>query len=488
MALSRDDRPRLASKARLVRDRTSGREMLLYPERGLALNAVAAAVTRRLDGARTVATIAAQVAAELVDAPADTVEGDVLAFLEELSKRALIETGGGAPRDFGTDMGAAPPSPGALPAGARDEQPYTLIAELTYRCPLRCPYCSNPMELAAAASELSTEEWLRVFSEAAELGVMAVHLTGGEPLARRDVEVLVAGARAAGLYTNLITSGVPLTRERLAALAKAGVDHVQLSVQDAEAEGADHVAGYPAFAHKIAVAGWVKAEGLPLTVNVVLHRENIGHVAAVIALAERLGADRLELANTQYLGWALANRAALLPTRDQLDRAFAIASAARQRLLGRMEMVYVTPDYHADYPRACMEGWARRYVHVAPTGLVLPCHAAHTLPGLVFESVRDRPLAAVWKDAPGLAHFRGDGWMREPCASCPRKGTDYGGCRCQAYHLTGDAAATDPACSLSPAHGLIEAARLLAVSAAEARPAEGPRYLYRTSPRLPSSA
>src|SRR6185312_12159180 len=212
-----------------------------------------------------------------------------------------------------------------------------------------------------------------------------------------------------------------------------------------------------------------------LTVNVVLHRDNLDRIEAVIALAERLGADRLELANTQYLGWALANREALLPTREQLDRAFSVASAARARLLGKMEMIYVTPDYYASWPRACMEGWARRYVHIAPTGLVLPCHAAHTLPGLSFESVRDRSLAEVWKDAPGLQRFRGQAWMPEPCASCPRKGIDYGGCRCQAHALTGDAAATDPACSLSPAHGLVEAARL---AASAPRTGRSPRYLY----------
>jgi len=291
----------------------------------------------------------------------------------------------------------------------------------------------------------------------------------------------VAGAREVGLYTNLITSGVPLARERLAALRAAGVDNVQLSVQDADAAGADRVAGYPAFAHKLEVAAWVKAEGLPLTVNVVLHRDNLDRIEAIIALAERLRADRLELANTQYLGWALVNRGALLPTPGQLDRAFAVASAARQRLLGKMEMVYVTPDYFAAWPRACMEGWAQRYVHVAPTGLVLPCHAAHTLPGLAFESVRDKPLASVWKDAPGLNHFRGEAWMAEPCSSCSRRSIDHGGCRCQAYHLAGDAAATDPACSLSPAHGLIEAARLAASGAPRA--VAGPDYRYRTPPR-----
>jgi pyrroloquinoline quinone biosynthesis protein E len=310
---------------------------------------------------------------------------------------------------------------------------------------------------------------------------MAIHLTGGEPLARKDLEALAAGAREAGLYTNLITSGVPLSRGRLAALRAAGVDHVQLSVQGVDAEGADRVAGYPSFAHKLEVAAWVKEEGLPLTINVVLHRDNLDRVDAVVALAERMGAARLELANTQYLGWALLNREALLPSRAQLDRAFAVAAAARERLLGRMEIVYVTPDYYADYPRACMEGWARRYVHVSPAGLVLPCHAAHTLPGLVFESVRGRPLAEVWRDAPGLQRFRGDAWLPEPCASCPRKGVDHGGCRCQAHALTGDAGATDPACSLSPAHGLIEAARL----GASREAASGPRYLYRTAPRPP---
>ncbi|MGK3963835.1 pyrroloquinoline quinone biosynthesis protein PqqE [Sorangium sp. So ce118] len=505
MTLAPGDRLLLASKARLVRDRSSGREILLYPERGLALNPVAAAVAARLDGTRTVAAIAAEIAATFAAAPPGEVERDVIAFLEELAARGLLERraaeaagdaaegAGGAAAAAGDaaeaagDAAARGAPPGAAPAlapggGAAAEaashRPYTLIAELTYRCPLRCPYCSNPMELAGAAGELSTETWCRVFAEAAELGVMQLHLTGGEPLARRDLEALVRRARELGLYTNLITSGVPLARERLAALRAAGLDNVQLSVQDADAARADRIAGYAAFDHKLAVAGWVKAEGLPLTVNVVLHRANIENVPAIIALAERLGADRLELANTQYLGWALANREALLPARDQLERAFAIASAARERLLGRMEMVFVTPDYHADWPRACMDGWARRYLHVAPGGLVLPCHAAHTIPGLEFESVRERPLAWIWRESPGMRRFRGDAWMPQPCQGCDRRGVDFGGCRCQAYHLTGDAAATDPACSLSPAHGIVEEARLRAASAR----AE-PRYLYRGAPR-----
>jgi pyrroloquinoline quinone biosynthesis protein E len=361
-------------------------------------------------------------------------------------------------------------------------RPYTLIAELTYRCPLRCPYCSNPVALDGDGGELSTEAWMRVFTEAEELGVMQVHLTGGEPLARSDLERLVQKAHELGLYTNLITSGVPLRRERLSALGEAGLRNVQLSVQDAEAERADRIAGYASFAQKLDVARWVKELGLPLTVNVVLHRDNLDHVGALIALAERLSADRLELANTQYLGWALENRAALLPTREQLDRAFTVARAARDRLRGVMELVYVTPDYFSDAPKACMDGWARRYVHVEPGGLVLPCHAAHTLPGLRFESVRDKALAQIWSENEGLNRFRGEAWMPEPCAGCARRSVDHGGCRCQAFHLTGSASAVDPACALSPAHGLIEAARLAA-----REPREAPRYLYRGPPsRSPS--
>jgi pyrroloquinoline quinone biosynthesis protein E len=469
MPFAREDRPKLSAKARLVHDRRSGREVLLYPERGLALNAVASAVTRRLDGHRTVAAIAHEVAAEFPGAPPDEVERDVLAFLDQFHARALLE------------QAPAVPAPAPVPARApaADDHPYTLIAELTYRCPLRCPYCSNPTELASATAELTTDEWTQVFTDAASLGVLQVHLTGGEPLARRDLEAIVASAHAAGLYVNLITSGVPLSRERLAALRASGVDHVQLSVQDADEASADRIAGYASFAHKLEVATWVKAERLPLTVNVVLHRDNLDRIDAIIALAERLGADRLELANTQYLGWALANREALLPAREQLDRAFAVASDARARLLGRMEMVFVTPDYYAEFPRACMDGWARRYIHVAPSGFVLPCHAAHTLPGLAFESIRDRRLSAIWSDSPALERFRGHDWMPEPCASCPRKEIDHGGCRCQAYQLAGDASATDPACSRSAAHGIIEAARL---AASAPRPA-APRYLYRTVPR-----
>jgi pyrroloquinoline quinone biosynthesis protein E len=338
-------------------------------------------------------------------------------------------------------------------------RPYTLVAELTYKCPLRCVYCSNPLDYARHADELDTETWRRIFRDAEELGVVQLNLTGGEPLLRRDLEALIEEARRLDLYTNLITSGIGLTRDRLHRFRARGLDNVQLSIQDVTAGASDRIAGLRSFDRKLEVARWVKSVGFPLTLNVVLHRDNLDHVAEVIALAEELSADRLELANTQYLGWALLNRTALLPTLEQLRSARAVAAAARERLRGTMEILFVTPDYYSRFPKACMDGWGRRFIVVSPDGLVLPCHVAHTLPGLVFESVRDRALADIWRESPGFNAFRGEAWMPEPCRSCDRRTIDFGGCRCQAYHLTGDAAATDPACTLSPDHGLIEAAR-----------------------------
>lgn len=343
-------------------------------------------------------------------------------------------------------------------------RPYTLIAELTYRCPLRCPYCSNPVDWARRRKELDTPTWLRVLREAEDLGVVQLNLTGGEPLVRDDLEQLIEGARQLDLYTNLITSGIPLARERLEKFRALGLDNVQISVQDVAAGESDRIAGLTSFEKKLEVGRWVKELGMPLTLNIVLHRANLDHVAEMIALAERMCVDRLELANTQYLGWALVNRRALLPTREQLDRARATAAKARQRLLGRMEILFVTPDYFGEYPKTCMDGWGRRFIVVSPDGLALPCHAAHTVPGLTFENVRDRALSAIWSDSPGFNAFRGEAWMPEPCRSCNRRTIDFGGCRCQAYHLTGDASATDPACSLAPSHGLIEVARVDAVT------------------------
>ena len=339
------------------------------------------------------------------------------------------------------------------------ERPYTLVAEITHRCPLGCAYCSNPVDLARRAAELDTATWTRVLREAEALGVVHVHLTGGEPLLRPDLEVLVAAARRLDLYVQLVTSGVPLDRPRLARLRAAGLDALQLSLQDTDPVAADRMAGARVHARKLAAARWTKDAGLPLTINVVVHRGNIGRIESLIALSEHLGAERLELANAQYLGWALRNRDALLPDEDALARARDVADRARRRLGGRMEIVFVLPDYHAGYPKPCMDGWARRYVIVTPDGTALPCHAAHTIPGLRFGSVRQETLAEIWRSSPGFSAFRGEDWMREPCRSCPQRGRDFGGCRCQAFHLTGDASATDPACRLAPTHALVARAR-----------------------------
>jgi PqqA peptide cyclase len=352
-------------------------------------------------------------------------------------------------------------------------RPYTLVAELTYRCPLACVYCSNPTDFDRHRPELGTTEWIDVITSAEALGVVQLNLSGGEPLLRKDLEQLVSCAERLQLYTNLITSGLPLERSRLGDLRDAGLANVQLSIQDVTAQGAERISGKVSFEHKLQVARWVKELRLPLTLNFVLHRENLGRVGEMIALAESLEADRLELANTQYLGWALHNRAALLPTADMLKLAREQAAAARQRLKGRMEVLFVTPDYYAERPRPCMDGWGRRFLLVSPTGLVLPCHLAHTLPGLEWWSVRDAPLATVWQHSPGLQAFRGEEWMSEPCRSCERRTVDFGGCRCQAYHLTGNAALTDPACALSPHHDVIVLARR---SSAEPGPLVPLRY------------
>jgi len=338
-------------------------------------------------------------------------------------------------------------------------RPYTLVAELTYRCPLACGYCSNPLELARHADELDTAGWREVFAGAAALGVLQANLTGGEPLVRQDLTELVAAAHAQQLYVNLITSGIPADRARLAELAAAGLNSVQLSVQDVDPHGAAWIAGRDDIDAKLEVAAAVRELGLPLTLNVVIHRGNIARVGAFIALAERIGAERLELANTQYLGWALANRDALLPARADIETARGIAASAADRLRGKIEILFVRPDYYADRPRACMDGWARRYIVVTPDGVVLPCHQATSIAGLSFESVRARPLAAIWSDSPALRAYRGDAWMPAPCRTCDERHADFGGCRCQAFALVGDAGATDPACALAPTHVIVRDAR-----------------------------
>lgn len=337
--------------------------------------------------------------------------------------------------------------------------PLALLAELTHRCPLRCPYCSNPVELARASAELTTVEWARVFEEAAAIGCLQVHLSGGEPTARRDIVEITAAAHGAGLYTNLITAGVLLDATLMARLKAAGLDHVQLSVQDADPAGAERIGGMRgAHARKEAAARIVREAGLPLTLNAVVHRQNLHNLVLLIETARAWGAARLEIAHVQYYGWALANRDALLPTREQLEEATRIVEAARQTLRGRLVIDYVVPDYHAARPKACMGGWGNRFLGVSPAGRVLPCHAAESIAGMEFPNVRETSLRDAWEDSEAFNRFRGTAWMPEPCRGCERAEQDWGGCRCQAFALTGNAAATDPACALSPQHGLLAAA------------------------------
>jgi PqqA peptide cyclase len=335
-------------------------------------------------------------------------------------------------------------------------RPLGLLAELTHRCPLGCPYCSNPVALEGRTEELDTATWSRVFVEAAALGVLQVHLSGGEPAARRDLVEITAAARQAGLYTNLITSAVGLSAERLTALAQAGLDHVQISIQDSEAQSADRIAGYEgAFARKRALAAAVVQQGLPLTVNAVVHRANIDRIGDMVDQAVALGASRVEIAHVQYYGWAIPNRAMLMPTPAQVERARAAVEALRGRHQGIIVIDAVVPDYYARYPKPCVGGWGRRSLNVTPSGKVLPCHAAESIPGLEFWSVRAHSLADIWRHSPAFNAFRGTDWMQEPCASCPRRFEDFGGCRCQAFALLHDARATDPVCHLSPNHGLV---------------------------------
>ena len=353
--------------------------------------------------------------------------------------------------------------------------PMALLAELTHRCPLKCPYCSNPTELVRRSAELSTQEWLDVINQAADMGVLHVHLSGGEPAARRDLPDLVAGVARTGLYSNLITSGVSLKKPMFTACVEAGLDHVQLSVQGADVDRADWIGGYKGgYETKMAVAGWIAEAGLPLTINAVMHRQNLEQLPEVIALARRLKARRLEVAHTQYHGWALLNRNMLMPTPEQVEQARDVVATARDEMAaGEMVIDYVPPDHYATFPKACMGGWGRFGLNVTPEGKVLPCHAAESISGLEFDSVRDRNLAEIWQDGAAFNAFRGVEWMPEPCRGCERQTVDWGGCRCQAMAFVGDAKATDPACSRSPHHARFQ------VGAVEFSRTDGSRFIYR---------
>jgi PqqA peptide cyclase len=350
------------------------------------------------------------------------------------------------------------------------------------------------MQLAGTASELSTAEWTSVFQQAGRLGMLHAHFTGGEPLTRNDLTELIAEARAAGLYTNLITSGLGLNEQRLQALVDAGLDHIQISFQDSREGAANWIAGAKAHAHKVELSRAIRRHKIAFTVNLVVHRQNLDHLEEIIAFIEQLSPERVEIAHTQYYGWALANRAALMPTREQLEKAVAIVAEAEKRLAGRMRIDSVVPDYYAKYPKACMGGWGQRLMLINPAGKVLPCHAAEVLPRMSFENVRDKALEWIWQESSSFQRFRGEQWMREPCRSCERRTEDFGGCRCQAFLLAGDELVTDPACSLAPSHEIVESAVGEANSGGSvAQPARGSSFVqlqkqtaelwsYRTNP------
>jgi pyrroloquinoline quinone biosynthesis protein E len=353
-------------------------------------------------------------------------------------------------------------------------RPYTLVAELSYQCPLHCPYCSNPVDIGGERyrDELETEHWIRVFREARAMGVLQLALTGGEPMLRKDLDELVAAGGEASLYSTLVTAGTRFTRERAEQLKAAGLDHVQVSIQSPNAEENDRIGGIRSFEKKVAAARAARELGFPLTINCVLHRQNLDRIEEVLALAEELDAQRLELANTQYYGWAVVNQDALQPTRAQLERGEAAVQRFRERVGSKITVLWVLPDYHEDLPKPCMGGWGRTAIVVAPNGEALPCQAAATIPGLEFANVRDHSLQWIWDESDAFNRFRGTGWMQEPCRSCPlgRQEEDFGGCRCQALRLTGDAAATDPVCRYSPHHHRVIAAR---------EPARADAFVYR---------
>lgn len=354
--------------------------------------------------------------------------------------------------------------------------PLWLLAELTYRCPLQCPYCSNPVEMAAADRELATEDWQRVLQEARQLGAAQLGFSGGEPLVRRDLELLVAEARRLGFYSNLITSGVGLTHERVVGLREAGLDHIQISFQSAEDEVSALLSGSSkAFAHKLAMAEAVKSAGYPMVLNFVLHRHNIDQVDRIIQLASDLGADYVELANTQYHGWALLNRDELMPSREQLIHAEQVTQAWRQENPDGMRLYFVVPDYFEERPKPCMNGWGQMFLAVAPDGMALPCHSARGLP-LQFPNVRDFDLETIWRHSDAFNAYRGYDWMQEPCRSCPEKERDFGGCRCQAFALTGDPTQADPVCTKSEQRGLIDTA----LAAANCHATGGTSLMYRS--------
>ena len=440
--ISMESRPAFARWARRHRDQARRREVILAPERAYEINAVGEAVLSLCDGKRRVADMVSHLAA-IYSAPVDLISRDVTNLLQGLADKRLLQEG----------PAVATARPAVAEASPFADGPAGLLAELTHRCPLQCPYCSNPLDLERAASEMDAEAWGDVFRQAAAMGVVQLHLSGGEPTARRDLARIVELAVEAGLYTNLITAGVLLSRADLERLAAIGLDHVQLSVQDVDPENADRISAYKGgLAKKRDVARWTRELGLALTINAPMHRQNLDRLPDIIDFAVAADAQRIEVAHIQYYAWADRNRAALIPTREKFEATIEIVEEAKARLKGVLAFDFVIHDHYAKWPKACMGGWARSIVVVTPSGQVLPCHAAPTLPGLAFDNVRERPLAEIWRDGAAFQAYRGEAWMQAPCRDCDRRHIDFGGCRCQAFAVTGDAAAADPACQLSSRH------------------------------------
>jgi PqqA peptide cyclase len=448
MRIPRQTRPRLAGEARLHSDPAGGVRWLLSAEHTVELDEVAWAVLQLVDGERTLDSILSELEREF-EAPPATILLHVEDLLLDLQRTRLIEA---ADVPFQSEGTPTPHDTANLIPRA-----VALLAEVTYRCPLHCPYCSNPVAVSDNG-ELNAGEWARVFTEAAALGIVQAGISGGEPLVRSDLEQIVASARAAGLYTNLLTSGVGLDPQRIARLRGAGLEAVQLSIQADEPALADFIAGAKAHEAKRRAAGAIIESGLKLGLNVVLHRANIARVPEIIAMAVGLRASRIELANTQYYGWALLNRTALMPTPAQAAAAWEAVDRAREQFGAAMEIAYVAPDYIDGRPKRCMQGWGLRYMVIAPAGEALPCTGARIITSMHFENVRRRSLDWIWRESPSFNRFRGTAWMPEPCASCEMRDEDLGGCRCQAFFLIGRADATDPVCRFSPDRPLVNAA------------------------------
>jgi PqqA peptide cyclase len=361
---------------------------------------------------------------------------------------------------------------------AAPSTPLALVAELTHRCPLHCVYCSNPLELTKRETELATETWVRVFEEAAAAGVLQADFTGGEPLARADIVELVRAGRRAGLYVSLITSGLPLDEAKLAALVEAGLDHFQLSFQGIHKQTAREISNTSSHAHKLKVLQWLKKYRLGVTLNFVIHRQNISELKEMVAFVEEYQPGCVEFASVQYYGWAFANRENLLPTRKQLDYCVETLKTAEERLKGKTRVVFVVPDYYAKYPKPCVGGWGRKLMVITPDGTALPCHAATVIPGMHFENVKEKSVLAIWKHSSAFQRFRGEQWMQEPCRSCDRREQDFAGCRCQAFLLAGDASATDPVCSLAPTRTSVDAV----LTKINGVPEEKVDWVYRPNP------